>query len=430
MHKTLEPVFNFLYPIFRKWGLGYSFASYLSLVLNIIILMLLTYAIYKVFRFILVNVMAIIAAKTKTKFDDLIVSNKTVIYIAQLIPFTLIYKSVPIILERYDYWEDIFGKLVGVYIVLLVLWIIRTILSTLQDYLKHIPRYSDKPVDSFIQVIMIVLWMFGIAVIISKLFGINQKEMLTILGAVSALIILIFRDTILGFVASVQVAINDMVRIGDWITMDRYGADGDVIEINLATVKVRNFDNTTTTIPTYSLSSDSFHNWRGMLKSDGRRIKRHILIKASTIRFLNNSELEDLQKITLISSYIESRKAEIDRFNQANGIDKSVAINGRNMTNLGLFRKYINQYLHQHPGLNKNMIMLCRQLQLTPYGVPLEVYAFSTDKRFENYEYIMADIFDHVIAAVQYFHLEVSELPSNTGYMDYELPVKKSKSSL
>ena len=150
------------------------------------------------------------------------------------------------------------------------------------------PKYSDKPIDSFMQVIMIVLWMFGISVIISKLFGISQKEMLTILGAVSAIIILIFRDTILGFVASVQVAINDMVRIGDWITMDRYGADGDVIEINLATVKVRNFDNTTTTIPTYSLSSDSFHNWRGMLKSDGRRIKRHILIKASTILFLDD----------------------------------------------------------------------------------------------------------------------------------------------
>jgi miniconductance mechanosensitive channel len=430
MTKTLEQLFNFLYPILKKWGLGTSLASYLSLVLNIIILMVLTYAIYKVFRFILVTIMAIIATKTKTKFDDLIISNKTVIYIAQLIPFTLIYKSVPIILERYDYWEDIFGKLVGVYIVLLVLWIIRTILNTLQDYLKHIPRYSDKPVDSFIQVIMIVLWMFGIAVIISKLFGINQKEMLTILGAVSALIILIFRDTILGFVASVQVAINDMVRIGDWITMDRYGADGDVIEINLATVKVRNFDNTTTTIPTYSLSSDSFHNWRGMLKSDGRRIKRHILIKASTIRFLNDSEIDELQKIALIRPYIESRKAEIDRYNLANKIDKSVAINGRNMTNLGLFRKYINQYLHQHPGLNKNMIMLCRQLQLTPQGIPLEVYAFSTDKRFENYEYIMADIFDHVIAAVKYFHLEVYEMPSDANFLDYELPVKKSKSTL
>ncbi|WP_369803213.1 mechanosensitive ion channel family protein [Flavobacterium sp. LM5] len=285
---------------------------------------------------------------------------------------------------------------------------------------KTNPRFSDKPVDSFIQVIMIVLWMFGISVIISKIFGISQKEMLTILGAVSAIVILIFRDTILGFVASVQVAINDMVRIGDWITMERYGADGDVIEINLATVKVRNFDNTTTTIPTYSLSSDSFQNWRGMLNSDGRRIKRHILIKASTIRFLEDFELDNLQKVELVQPYIQTRKDEIERFNQANAIDKSLAINGRNMTNLGLFRKYINQYLHQHAGLNKNLTMMCRQLQPTPHGMPLEIYAFSTDKRWVNYEYIMADIFDHVIASVPYFYLELYEMPSDHTFLKTE----------
>ncbi|CAM2900310.1 miniconductance mechanosensitive channel [Flavobacterium succinicans] len=420
MGNILDHIFNFLYPIFRGWGLGYSFSSYVSLVLNIIVLIILTYSIYMLFRFLFVTAMAIIALKTKTKFDDLIISNKTVIYIAQLIPFTLIYKSVPIILKRYDYWEDVFGKLVGVYIVLLILWIIRSLLNTTQDYLKQIPRFSDKPVDSFIQVIMIVLWMFGISVIISKIFGISQKEMLTILGAVSAIVILIFRDTILGFVASVQVAINDMVRIGDWITMERYGADGDVIEINLATVKVRNFDNTTTTIPTYSLSSDSFQNWRGMLNSDGRRIKRHILIKASTIRFLEDFELDNLQKVELVQPYIQTRKAEIERFNQANAIDKSLAINGRNMTNLGLFRKYINQYLHQHAGLNKNLTMMCRQLQPTPHGMPLEIYAFSTDKRWVNYEYIMADIFDHVIASVPYFYLELYEMPSDHTFLKTE----------
>jgi miniconductance mechanosensitive channel len=216
----------------------------------------------------------------------------------------------------------------------------------------------------------------------------------------------------LGFVASVQVAINDMVRIGDWITMDKFGADGDVIEINLATVKVRNFDNTTTTIPTYSLSSDSFHNWRGMLNSEGRRIKRHILIKASSIRFIENAELADFKKIQLISDYIDSRKVEIDHYNTTHKIDKSISINGRNLTNLGLFRKYITQYLYQHPSLNKEMLMLCRQLQATSQGIPLEVYAFSKDKQFQNYEYIMSDIFDHIIASVQYFDLEIYELPS------------------
>ncbi|SEF95155.1 mechanosensitive ion channel family protein [Flavobacterium urumqiense] len=417
MYKFIEKLFTFLYPIYRKWGLGSNLASYLSLLLNIAILCLLAYAIYYVFRLVLVTVMMVIAQKTKTKFDDLLVTNKTAKYIAHLIPLLFIYKSVPIILERYEYWEGVFGKLVGIYIVILVLWIIRTIFNALRDYLKLKPRYSDKPIDSFIQVVMIALWMVGITVIISKLFDIDQKELLTILGAVSAVIILIFRDTILGFVSSVQVSINDMVRIGDWITMDKFGADGDVIEINLATVKVRNFDNTTTTIPTYSLSSDSFQNWRGMLNSDGRRIKRHILIKTSSIRFLEEDELNKLKKIQLISDYIDSRKLEIDNFNSGHKIDKSIAINGRNLTNLGLFRKYITEYLHHYPGLNKDMLMLCRQLQSTSHGVPLEVYAFSHDKRFENYEYIMSDIFDHIIASVPYFDLEIFELPSQDKFI-------------
>ncbi|MFE3870747.1 mechanosensitive ion channel family protein [Flavobacterium sp. ZS1P70] len=417
MYKFIEKLFTFLYPIFRKWGLGSNFASYLSLLVNIAILCLLAYAIYIIFRLVLVTVMMVIAQKTKTKFDDLLVTNKTAKYIAHLIPLLFIYKSVPIILDRYEYWEGVFGKLVGIYIVILILWIIRTIFNALRDYLKLKPRYSDKPIDSFIQVVMIVLWMVGITVIISKLFDIDQKELLTILGAVSAVIILIFRDTILGFVSSVQVSINDMVRIGDWITMDKFGADGDVIEINLATVKVRNFDNTTTTIPTYSLSSDSFQNWRGMLNSDGRRIKRHILIKTSSIRFLEEDELNKLKKIQLISEYIDSRKLEIDNFNSGHKIDKTIAINGRNLTNLGLFRKYITEYLHHYPGLNKDMLMLCRQLQSTSHGVPLEVYAFSHDKRFENYEYIMSDIFDHIIASISYFDLEIFELPSHDKFI-------------
>ena len=412
MNNLIHAVFSFLYPIFRNWGMSRSSSTYLSLFFNIIILCLLTYCIYLVFRFILVTIMALVAQRTKTKFDDLLVSNKTAKYIAYLFPLFFIFRSVPVILDKFEYWEEVFGKLVGIYIVLLILWIIRTVFNSLRDYLKMIPRYSDKPIDSFVQVIMIVLWMFGIALIISKLFDIDQKELLTILGAVSAVIILVFRDTILGFVASVQVAINDMVRIGDWITMDRYGADGDVIEINLATVKVRNFDNTTTTIPTYSLSSDSFQNWRGMLNSDGRRIKRHIIIKANSIRFLEDQELIDLKKIDLLSSYLDLRKSEIDNYNRGHKIDKSLAINGRNLTNLGLFRKYITQYLQQYPGLNKDMLMICRQLQPTPYGVPLEIYAFSKDKRFENYEYIQADIFDHIIASISYFDLEIFVMPS------------------
>ena len=354
--------------------------------------------------------LTIIAKKTKTKFDDLLVDNKTAKYIAYLIPFPFIYKSVPIILKDFIKWEAIFGKIVGIYIVVLTLWIIRSILKSIRDYLKQKLKYSDKPIDSYVQVIMIVLWLFGIVIIIYEIFDVESSTILGTLGAISAIIILIFRDTILGFVASVQVSLNDMVRIGDWITFDKFGADGDVTEINLATVKVRNFDNTTTTIPTYSMISDSFRNWRGMLDSDGRRIKRYVLIKASSIRFMKDQEIENLKRIQLLTSYIQHRQDEILKFNATHNVDKTIAINGRNLTNFGLFRKYITEYLHNHPGLNKDMILLCRQLQPTQNGIPLEIYAFSNDKKFENYEYIMSDIFDHIFASIKYFDLEICEM--------------------
>jgi len=413
MHNFLENIFCWLYPLLLKISLGDLVASYISLIVNILILCILSYIIYIIFRLVLISSMAIVAKKTKTKFDDLLVSNQTAKYIAYLIPFLFIYKSVPIILEKYDYWEAIFGKVVGVYIVLLSLWIVRSVLKATSDFLKEQPRFSDKPIDSYIQVIMIVLWIFSGGEIISEIFDINKNTLLGVLGAISAIIILIFRDTILGFVASVQVSLNDMVRIGDWITFDKFGADGDVIEINLATVKVRNFDNTTTTIPTYSLISDSFRNWRGMLKSDGRRIKRHILVKAKSIRFLNEDELNKMKKIQLISNYIESRQLEINKYNKTFNVDKTLPINGRNLTNFGLFRKYITNYLENYPGINKNMILICRQLQPTSQGIPLEIYAFSKDQRFEQYEYLMADIFDHIISSIAYFDLEIYELSTD-----------------
>ncbi|MEN9488347.1 MAG: hypothetical protein RL494_612 [Bacteroidota bacterium] len=412
MLKFTEYIFGWCDKLLIKIGFNETIASYLGLIVNLVLLFIISYILYLLFRFTLVTIMAIVAKKTKTKFDDLLVSNETAKYISHLIPLIYTYKSVPVILENFNSWESIFGKLVGIYIILLVLWIIRTVFNALRDHLKTIPAYSDKPIDSYIQVIMIVLWMIGFVAILSKLFEIEIRDLLATFGAISAIILLIFRDTILGFVASIQVSVNDMVRIGDWITMDKFGADGDVIEINLATVKVRNFDNTTTTIPTYSLISDSFRNWRGMLNADGRRIKRHILIKSSSIRFVREEELQDLKKIQLIKTYIEKKQADINKYNSQYNVDKSLSVNGRNLTNFGLFRKYLTNYLENYPSLNKDMILLCRHLQPTAQGIPLEIYAFTSDKRFENYEYIMSDIFDHILASVVYFDLEIFEMPS------------------
>lgn len=402
-------IFNWAYKLLKSWDFSTNVAEYINLGVNIIVLIIVAYILDYLFKKILIILMAIVAERTKSTFDDFLVANKTAKYVAHLFTLSFIYKTVPIILKEFVYWESFFTKGVKFYIIVLSLWIIRSIFNSLKDYLKGQPKYKDKPIDSYIQVIMIGLWVYGITYFILILFDTNITKLLATFGAISALIILIFRDTILGFVASIQVTVNDMVRIGDWITMEKYGADGDVIEINLATVKVQNFDNTITTIPTYFLISDSFKNWRGMLDSDGRRMKRSILLKSSSIRFLNDEEIENLKKIELIAPYLNHRQTDIDKFNKSHHVDKSVLINGRNLTNFGVFRKYIDQYIATHPGINKDMLFMCRQLQPTQNGMPLEIYAFVNDKRLVEFEHVMADIFDHILASVRYFDMEINE---------------------
>lgn len=263
---------------------------------------------------------------------------------------------------------------------------------------------------------MIFAWVIGLFGAFAILTGVTFWEFATGLGAFAAIILLVFKDTILGFVASIQVSINDMVRIGDWISFEKYGADGDVIEINLATVKVQNWDKTITTIPTYALISDSFKNWRGMTNSGGRRIKRALNIKLDSVKYLSLNEVNKLKEIHIINSYLEQRQKDIEDYNATNNINKAIALNGRNLTNLGVFRKYIETYVENHSAINKDMMIMARQLEPTTQGIPLEIYAFSSDKRWQNYEYIISDIFDHVIAAVPYFDLEIFELPNNSNF--------------
>jgi len=352
------------------------------------------------------------AARTKTHFDDYLVKNKVPRNLAHVIPLFLAFKVTPIVFsdfKPYANYTDIALQVLGV---ILTLAIVRGLLKTLEDYFKTLPKLKDKPIDSYIQVFMIFAWIVGLLSIFAILTGISFGKFVTGLGAASAVILLIFRDTILGFVASIQVSINDMVYIGDWITFEKYGADGDVIEINLATVKVQNFDKTITTIPTYALISDSFKNWRGMMNSDGRRIKRSVMIAQDSVHFLSTEEIEKLKQIQIIKTYLEKRQSDIDRFNEKHAADKTLALNGRNMTNLGVFRKYLDSYLRQHSAINKDMTIMVRQLAPTPQGLPMEIYAFSSDKRWEQYEHIMADIFDHIVAAVPYFNLELFEYPT------------------
>ena len=403
----------FLHDILVEKGLSEQWAAYANAVilflLATVVVFLIDFIIWKILR----KVSGSIARRTKTNFDNIAVTNRLPRFLAHILPLALALEFTPWVFYDFQYAENIAFKVLNILGVLLALRITRSLLQTVRDYLKTLPRFKDKPIDSYIQVFMIFAWAAGIMTILAIITDTDVWKFLTGLGAASAVLLLIFRDTILGFVASIQVSINDMVRIGDWITFDKYGADGDVIEINLATVKVQNFDKTITTIPTYALISDSFKNWRGMQSSGGRRIKRSVIIKQKSIKFLSPEAIEGLKKIELITAYLQDRQTKIDTFNEEREIDKSVIINGRNLTNLGVFRKYIETYLETHSAVNQEMTLMTRQLAPTSQGIPLEIYAFSSDKRWQNYEYIIADIFDHILAAVPYFDLEVFELPTD-----------------
>ncbi len=232
----------------------------------------------------------------------------------------------------------------------------------------------------------------------------------------TAVLLLIFKDSILGLVAGIQISSNDMVRLGDWVEMPKHGADGDVIDISLTTVKIQNFDKTITTIPTYTMVSDSFKNWRGMSQSAGRRIKRNINIDMRSVKFCDESMLERFASFRHISEYIARKKDELTKFNAENGIDDSVLVNGRRMTNLGTFRAYLEGYLRNHPKINKDMTFLVRQLQPTETGLPIEIYVFCSDKIWANYEAIQADIFDHILAVIPEFDLKVFQNPTGADF--------------
>ena len=399
-------------------GMAESSAIYLNMFALLAILFSIAFLIDFTIKKIIVEFITRFAITTKNNFDNLLVENQVPRNIAHIFPLFAALEFIPLVFVDFEYFENIVKKGLNAFAILLVLWIVRSFLNTLKNYFKTVPRLKDKPIDSYIQVIMIFSWVLGLLSAFAIISGIEFIKFITTIGAASAVIILVFKDTILGFVASIQVSINDMVRIGDWITFDKYGADGDVIEINLSTVKVQNFDKTITTIPTYALISDSFKNWRGMEDSEGRRIKRALNIKLDSIHYLPKVKVDELKKISSITSYLEKRQSDIESYNNSNNINKELLLNGRNLTNIGVFRKYIETYIENHSAINKEMMIMVRQLEPGNHGIPLEIYTFSSDRRWKNYEYIMADIFDHVIAAVPYFDLEIFELPSNSSFID------------
>lgn len=410
----MKDLIRYFYNLFVSKGIPENIAEYLNLLIGVFILLTVLFLLDFVMRKVIVTIFKNYAIKSKNTFDDYLVKNKTFDYLAHIVPLSLIIWIVPSLFYAFPTAEKYLENLFVIMSTILAIWIIRSILRTFRDFLKSLNSFKDKPIDSYVQVFMIFIWFIGAIMMFSFITGKSIWTFLTALGAMSAVILLIFKDTILGFVSSIQVAVNDTVRIGDWITMEKYGADGDVIEINLSSVKVQNFDKTITTIPTYYLTSESFRNWRGMMDSGGRRIKRALLIKTSSISFLSKEDIEELKKIEILKEYLNRIQTEIDNYNQERSVDKSTLINGRNLTNMGVFRTYLEIYLEKHPYINKEMTIMSRQLEPSAQGTPLEIYAFSNDKVWKNYEKIMADIFDHLLSAIPYFKLDVFELQFNT----------------
>lgn len=407
---------HFFYDYFKELSFTDTSAKYMNMLLLFVIALVGIFIVDLIVRTILRFISARIASTTKSNFDDLLISNRVPANTAHVPALYLVHESIPIVFHDFENLHIILEKITTIIAIILGLWIVRSLLNTLKSYFKTLPRLKDKPIDSYIQVFMIFAWSAGILLAIAVVIELSLTKFIAGFGTISAIILLIFKDTILGFVASIQVAINDMVRIGDWITFEKYGADGEVTEINLATVKVQNWDNTITTIPTYAMISDSFKNWRGMTNSDGRRIKRHMLIKQNSIKYLTDEDIERLKGIQIIESYLTNMQQKIEQYNTANNADKSLLINGRNLTNVGVFRKFIQTYLEQHSAINDQMLLMARQLQPTAEGIPIEIYCFSKDKRWQNYEYVMSDLFDHFLAAVPYFDLEIFEFPDNSTF--------------
>ncbi len=409
LEQSAFQITNWTREILENWGVSSKLINLSTLIIQLSIVIILVVA----FQWIANKLISILLQQTKKikrlRISDFLIKNKFPRYLALTAPLIWVRNSIPVVFEYYPNLISIILKGTDLFIVWMIFWLINSIIKASADYLLSTAKYKDKPIESYFQVVRILFLILTIGATFTILSGQELVKFFATMGAASAVMMLVFKDSILGFVASIQVVTNDMVRIGDWITMPKYHVDGDVKQITLTTVKVKNFDKTISTIPTYALVSDSFQNWRGMSESGGRRIKRAITLKQSTIKFVGKDNVEQYKKIGLIEDYIENRQLEIEKHNEKIDADMTIPVNGRSLTNIGLFRKYIETYLKMHNGVNQNMSIIVRQLAPDFKGLPIEIYCFTSTTNWTAYENIMADIFDHLTAAVQYFDLEIFE---------------------
>lgn len=406
--------------ILRSWivnqGLDLSAADMLARAFIFVLILVVSFIVYFVAKHLILKGLAALISRTETQWDDIILRKKVFNRLAYLAPALVIYMSVSIPFEGYDWLIDLINGMTSIYMIAMGILAIDAFLNASLAIYTTYEISNSIPIKGFIQVFKIIIYFCCGIFIISILLDKTPIYLFSSLGALTAVLMFIFKDAILGFVAGIQLSANQMVAQGDWIEMPKYGADGDIIEIALTTVKVQNWDKTITTIPTYALITESFKNWRGMSESGGRRIKRAISIDMNTIQFCTEDMLDRFSKIQYISGYIEKMKAEVEENNKLEHVDNSSLVNGRRLTNIGTFRAYVSAYLVNHPMINQEMTFLIRQLAPTEHGLPIEIYVFSKDQEWAKYESVQANIFDHILAVVPEFDLRVFQDPSGRDF--------------
>ncbi len=405
-----------IYELLLEWGVSPTLAATLDEVISVSLLLIIAYLTNLFARVIIYKVVVHFVKYTSNKWDDILIDHNVLKHLVKIIPGIILHMAAPIAL-RSDLAVEFFQRGAQIFIVVALLQAISAATKALTIIFSNTAEYANKPMKVVFQIVAVLAYFVGGIIILSIIINTSFTSLFAAMGASMAILMLIFKDSILGFVAGWQLSVNDMLRPGDWITVPKYGADGDVEEISLYSVKVRNFDKTITTIPPYSLVSESFQNWRGMQESEGRRVKRSVIIDMSTIKFCTPEMIERFKKISYLEKYLESTEREIDIYNEENNIDNSILVNGRRQTNIGVFRAYLNEFLKRHPLVNKNIVCMVRQLQPTEKGIPVELYFFISDKNWVNYENIQSDIFDHVLAIVGQFDLKIFQYPSGGQHL-------------
>ena len=395
-----------------SWGISNTLASMLSILLILILIAVIAALTTIVARKIILRILKSVTKKTRTKWDDYLLKEGFFSRLSCAPPAFVVFKLAPLWMPTQLVLVQTLQTTSLLLLLLIGLLCLNAFLNATNAIYQQYSFARQIPISGVIQITKLLGAVMTIVFAISLIIGKSPTLLISGLGAMTAVTMLVFKDPLLGFVAGIQLAANQMLSVGDWLEMPKYGADGDVIDISLTTVKVQNWDKTISTIPTYALISDSFKNWRGMSDSGGRRIKRNLYIDLTSIRFLGESDVTELRKAQLIGEYIDEKTTEITRYNEDNDIDKAHAANGRRLTNIGTFRAYVIAYLRKHPDIHDDMTFIVRQLEPTPLGLPMQIYVFVSDTRWANYEAIQSDIFDHLLAVVPEFGLRLYQQPS------------------